>query len=233
MNTSYENKITIKAWAEEDRPREKLSAQGRRSLTDAELIAILIGSGSTSESAVDLSKRILHSCKNDLNALAKLSIQELSKFKGIGEAKAISIIAALELGRRRKEVEITNLDKITSSKDIFNYLSPYFSDLVYEEFWIILLNRANKIINKVLISKGGQAGTIADPKIIFKVALENNAANIVLAHNHPSGNLKPSHADTELTKKLRSAGLLLDISVIDHLIFSERAYFSFADEGML
>jgi DNA repair protein RadC len=233
MNTSYENKITIKAWAEEDRPREKLSAQGRRALTDAELIAILIGSGSKSESAVDLSKRILHFCKSDLNALAKLSIQELSKFKGIGEAKAISIIAALELGRRRKEEEIINLQKITSSKDIFNYLSPYFSDLVYEEFWIILLNRANKIINKVLISKGGQAGTIADPKIIFKAALENNAANIVLAHNHPSGNLKPSHADIELTKKLRSAGLLLDILVIDHLIFSERAYFSFADEGML
>jgi DNA repair protein RadC len=233
MNTSYENKITIKAWAEEDRPREKLSAQGRRSLTDAELIAILIGSGSTSESAVDLSKRILHFCKNDLNALAKLSIQELSKFKGIGEAKAISIIAALELGRRRKEEELIKLDKITSSKDIFNYLSPYFSDLVYEEFWIILLNRANKIISKVLISKGGQAGTIADPKIIFKAALENNAANIVLAHNHPSGNLKPSHADIDLTKKLRSAGLLLDILVIDHLIFAERAYFSFADEGML
>jgi DNA repair protein RadC len=233
MNTSYENKITIKAWAEEDRPREKLSAQGRRALTDAELIAILIGSGSKSESAVDLSKRILHFCKSDLNALAKLSIQEISKFKGIGEAKAICIIAALELGRRRKEEEIINLQKITSSKDIFNYLSPYFSDLVYEEFWIILLNRANKIINKVLISKGGQAGTIADPKIIFKAALENNAANIVLAHNHPSGNLKPSHADIELTKKLRSAGLLLDILVIDHLIFSERAYFSFADEGML
>ena len=230
---SYENKITIKAWAEEDRPREKLSLQGRRALTDAELIAILIGSGSVSESAVDLSKRILHFCKNDLNALAKLSILELSKFKGIGEAKAISIIAALELGRRRKEEEIIKLDKITSSKDIFNYLSPYFSDLVYEEFWILLLNRANKIINKVLISKGGQAGTIADPKIIFKAALENNAANLVLAHNHPSGNLKPSHADIELTKKLRAAGLLLDISVIDHLIFSERSYFSFADEGIL
>ena len=233
MNTSYENKITIKAWAEEDRPREKLLAQGRRVLSDAELIAILIGSGSTTESAVDLSKRILHACQNDLNSLAKLSVQDLSKFKGIGEAKAISIIAALELGRRRKEVELINLDKISSSKDIFNLLSPYFVDLLHEEFWIILLSRANKVLQKVLISKGGQAGTIADPKIIFKAALEGNAANIILAHNHPSGNLKPSQADIQLTKKLQEAGKLLDLQVFDHLIFTERGYFSFADEGLL
>ncbi len=233
MNSTYENKITIKAWAEEDRPREKLNTQGRRALSDAELVAILIGSGSTTESAVDLSKRILHSCKNDLNSLAKLSIQDLSKFKGIGEAKAISIIAALELGRRRKEFELPTLDKISSSKDIFNLLSPCFFDLVHEEFWIILLNRGNKVINKILISKGGQAGTVADPKIIYKSALENNAANIILAHNHPSGNLKPSQADLDLTKKLKSAGMLLDILVLDHLIFAERAYFSFADEGIL
>lgn len=233
MNTTYENKITIKAWAEEDRPREKLSAQGRRALSDAELIAILIGSGSTKESAVELSKRILHSCNYDLNTLAKLSIQELSKFKGIGEAKAISIIAAQELGRRRNELPPINLNKIGSSKDIFNLLSPYFSDLVHEEFWIVLLNRANKVTNKILISKGGQAGTVADPKIIFKSALENNAAYLVLAHNHPSGNLRPSQADIDLTKKLKSAGMLLDILVIDHLIFADRAYFSFADEAIL
>ncbi|MBU0695597.1 MAG: DNA repair protein RadC [Bacteroidetes bacterium] len=233
MNTPYENKITIKAWAEEDRPREKLLAQGRRVLSDAELIAILIGSGSTTESAVDLSKRILHTCQNDLNALAKLSVQDLSKFKGIGEAKAISIIAALELGRRRKEVELLDLNKISSSKDIYNLLAPNFADLLHEEFWIILLSRANKVLHKVLISKGGQAGTIADPKIIFKAALEGNAANIILAHNHPSGNLKPSQADMQLTKKLQEAGKLLDLQVLDHVIFTERSYFSFADEGLL
>ncbi|MEO5912197.1 MAG: DNA repair protein RadC [Pelobium sp.] len=233
MNSSYENKITIKTWAEEDQPREKLLAQGRRTLTDAELIAILIGSGSTTESAVDLSKRILFSCQNDINALAKLSVQELCKFRGIGEAKAISIIAALELGRRRKDVELVNPEKITTSKDIYNLLSPYYSDIFHEEFWIILLNRANKVLNKVLISKGGQAGTVADPKIIFKAALENNAANIILSHNHPSGNLKPSQADVDLTKKLKQAGKLIDISILDHVIFTDAGYFSFADEGLL
>lgn len=230
---SYENKITIKTWAEEDRPREKLLAQGRRVLSDAELIAILIGSGSTTESAVDLSKRILHACQNDLNALSKFSVQDLCKFKGIGEAKAISIIAALELGRRRKETEQIVLDKITSSKDIFYLLSPYFSDLLHEEFWMILLNRGNKVLQKILVSKGGQSGTVVDPKIIFKAGLEGNAASVVLAHNHPSGNLTPSQADITLTKDLVAAGKLLDIQVLDHLIFTDSAYLSFADEGLL
>lgn len=231
MNLPYEQKITIKAWAEEDRPREKLLALGRRNLTDAELIAILIGSGSTTESAVDLSKRILHSCNNNLASLAKLSVQDLSKFKGIGEAKAISIIAALELGRRRKDTELLHEDKITTSRDAFNLLSPYFADLLHEEFWVLMLNKANKVINKNLISKGGQAGTVVDPKIIFKAALEHNAASILLAHNHPSGNLKPSQADLDLTKKLKAAGKLLDITVLDHLIFAGNSYMSFADEG--
>lgn len=233
MNSSYESKISIKSWAEQDRPREKLLANGRRILSDAELIAILIGSGSRNESAVELSKRILNHYNNNLNSLGKLSVQELSKFKGIGEAKAISIIAALELGRRRKEEDISVKQIISSSKDIYNFLSAYFSDLAHEEFWIILLNRANKIIARTLISKGGQSGTVADPKIIFKNALENNAASIVLAHNHPSGNLKPSTADIQLTKKISEAGLLLDIAVLDHLIFGDGAYFSFADEGLL
>lgn len=233
MSLPYEQKITIKAWAEEDRPREKLLSLGRRSLSDAELIAILIGSGSTTESAVDLSKRILHSYQNNLAGLAKLSVQDFCKFKGIGEAKAISIIAALELGRRRKETEIVNSDKITCSKDGFNILAPYFSDLLHEEFWVVLLNRSNKVMNKVLISKGGMASTIADPKIIFKAALEHNAANIVLAHNHPSGSLKPSHEDLSLTKKLKAGGQLLDIGILDHLIFAGNKYFSFADEGHL
>lgn len=233
MNASYENKITIKTWAEEDRPREKLSQQGRRALSDAELVAILIGSGSTTESAVDLSKRILNACKNDLNALAKLSIQDLSKFKGIGEAKAISIIAALELGRRRKEANILETNSITTSKDIYNILAPYYIDLPHEEFWVLLLNKGNKVLEKTLISKGGLASTIADPKIIFKAALNHQASNVILTHNHPSGTLKPSNADISLTKKLIEGGKILDIAILDHVIFTDKGYFSFADEGLL
>jgi DNA repair protein RadC len=229
----YAEKITIKAWADEDRPREKLLLHGRRTLTDAELIAILIGSGSRSETAVELSKRILHSLNNDLDKLGRLSVSELCRFKGIGEAKAISIIAALELGRRRKDGEVEDVIKITGSNDIYSLMHRYFEDLNHEEFWIVLLNRANKVISKHLISKGGQAGTIADPKIIFQTALENHAASIILSHNHPSGNLKPSQADISLTQKLVSAGNMLDISVLDHLIFTNSAYYSFADEGMI
>ncbi len=229
----YVENLTIKSWAEEDRPREKLSQQGRRFLSDAELIAILIGSGSRNESAVELSKRILHACNHDLNQLGKLSIQELSKFKGIGEAKAISIIAALELGRRRKDAIAPDQVKVKSSKDVYQAIGSQFEDINHEEFWVLLLNRANKITSKHLISKGGQAGTIADPKIIFNVALENHAAYIIMAHNHPSGNLKPSQADLNLTSKLKSAGQLLDIPVLDHLIISDNGFFSFADEGIL
>ena len=225
--------IGIKAWKEEDRPREKLQLQGRRSLSDAELIAILIGSGSRSESAVELSKRILTSCNNDLNRLGKLSMQELSAFKGIGEAKAISIIAALELGRRRKEQSPEEKPRILCSRDAFQLLQPYFADLEHEEFWVILLNRANRPISKQLISKGGQAGTIADPKIIFNMALMHHAAALMLAHNHPSGNLKPSTADIELTRKLVAGAKLLDLQVLDHLILGDRGFFSFADEGLL
>jgi len=230
---TYNQKITIKAWAEEDRPREKLLSQGRRTLTDAELIAILIGSGNRDETAVELSKRILHSLGNDLEKLGKLSVNELSRFKGIGEAKAITIIAALELGRRRRDLEKPLSDRIICSRDIFNHLHAQFADLNHEEFWILLLNRGNFVSSKHLISKGGQAGTIADPKIIFKTALENNAAAIILAHNHPSGNLKPSQADINLTRKLKDGGSLLDISILDHLIFSNMKYYSFADEGIV
>ncbi len=230
---TYDEKITIKHWAEEDRPREKLSTQGRRSLSDAELLAILIGSGSRTESAVELCKRILYACDHDLNQLARLSISELSKFKGIGEAKAISIIAALELGRRRKEIVTQELVQINTSIDVYELIASEFKDLNHEEFWILLMNRANRVTSKHLISKGGQAGTIADPKIIFNIALENHAASIILAHNHPSGNLKPSHSDIELTKKLRSAGLFLDLPVLDHLIITDHGFLSFADEGIL
>jgi DNA repair protein RadC len=230
---NYDQKLGIKAWAEADRPREKLLSQGRRQLTDAELIAILIGSGSRNETAVDLSKRILAFYENDLSKVAKLSVKELSKFKGIGEAKAISIVAALELGRRRKEVENDEPLKISSSKDAYFILKPIFDDLQHEEFWMLLLNRANFVIGKHFISKGGQAGTVVDPKPIFKVALEHNAAYIILAHNHPSGNAKPSAADISITKKLKESGLMLEIPIFDHLIMTDRSYLSMADEDLM
>lgn len=230
---SYSERLGIKLWAEADRPREKLMLNGRRQLTDAELIAILIGSGSRDESAVELSRRILASCDNDLDALGRLSLNELCKFKGVGEAKAISIVAALELGRRRKDADSKEMQKISSSGDAFRLLLPMFADLNHEEFWILSLNQANFVIGKHLISKGGLAGTVADPKIIFKVALENNAASIILAHNHPSGNLKPSGNDLNITKKLVEAGKMLDLFILDHLIITNKKYYSFGDEGLI
>ncbi|GAB3918777.1 DNA repair protein RadC [Mucilaginibacter boryungensis] len=230
---AYENNLSIKAWAEEDRPREKLGAQGRRSLSDAELIAILIGSGSRNESAVELSKRILHHYDNDLNKLGKASIAELSKFKGIGEAKAISIIAALELGRRRGDTETKVPETIQGSKSAYQVLRRHLVDLPHEEFWLLLLSRSCKLIAKELISKGGLSGTIADPKIIFHIALQHQASSIILAHNHPSNNLKPSQDDINLTKKLYNAGKILDINVVDHLIIGDNGYYSFSDEGLL
>jgi DNA repair protein RadC len=229
----YETKLNIKSWAEEDRPREKLSAQGRRALSDAELIAILIGSGSRTETAVELSKRILHHYDNDLNRLGKASISELSKFKGIGEAKAISIIAALELGRRRDDTEVKVLDEITCSKDAYNLMRRHLMDLNHEEFWIVLTNQSNRVIAKELISKGGLAGTVADPKMIFSIALQHNAANLFMVHNHPSGSKKPSQQDILLTKQIAAAGKLLEIRVPDHLIIVNDGYFSFGDEGLI
>ena len=229
----YETNLSIKSWAEEDRPREKLAGQGRRALTDAELIAILIGSGSRDESAVELSKRILHHYGNDLNKLGKASIEELSNFKGIGEAKAISIIAALEIGRRRNDTDSQTVEYIRGSKDAYNYIKRYLLDLNHEEFWIILLGQNCKILGKELISKGGLNLTIADPKVIFGEALRYSAANIMLVHNHPSGNLKPSQSDIDLTKKVIAGGRLLDIQVLDHLIIGDKGYFSFGDEGVI
>lgn len=225
--------LSIKSWAEDDRPREKLLAQGRSALSDAELIAIIIGSGSRDESAVDLSKRILHSIDNNLNELGKLTVNDLMKFKGIGEAKAITIAAALELGRRRKEQEPKKKIKIASSKDAFDIFFPLLEDVPHEEFWVLLLNHQNKVIDKVCVSRGGVSGTVADAKLIFKVAIEKLASSIVLCHNHPSGNLQPSHQDKELTKKLKQAGSTLDIAVLDHIIIGDTNYFSFADEGLL
>ena len=220
-------------WAEADRPREKLQMQGRRTLSDAELIAILIGSGNKQETAVDLSKRILAAHQNDLDVLGKASVANLSKFKGIGEAKAIAIVAALELGRRRTETPSQDLMKITSSIDVHKQFFPVFSDLNHEEFWVLLLNRANFVIGKHLVSKGGQAGTVADPKIIFKLAMEENAANIILAHNHPSGNLRPSDADLKLTRQMVNVGKVMELFVVDHLIIADKLFFSFADEGLM
>lgn len=228
---NYENKIGIKSWAEEDRPREKLSGQGRRALTDAELIAILIGSGSRNETAVELSKRILHHYDNDLNKLGKASINELSNFKGIGEAKAISIIAALEIGRRRNETESKALDVIGFSKDAYNIMRRHLVDLNHEEFWIILTGRSNKVLGKELVSKGGLSETLVDIKIIFSAALQYKANGIILVHNHPSGNLNPSDQDIKLTKKIVDAGKVLDIIISDHIIISDNGYYSLADNG--
>jgi len=229
--SNYENKLGIKAWAEADRPREKLLLQGRRQLTDAELIAILIGSGNKSETAVDLSKRILKSCGHDLHKLAQLGIKELSKFKGIGEAKAIAIIAALELGRRRKDTELVNVQKVSSSVDVHRVIKADLADLPHEEFWVILLNRANVVVGKYFLSKGGQAGTVVDPKMVFKIALEHGAASVVLVHNHPSGSLKPSNADVSITKKMMELGKMMEIAVHDHLIIYNDTFLSLADEG--
>jgi DNA repair protein RadC len=230
---SYVQKLGIKTWPDADRPREKLILQGRRALTDAELIAILISSGNKSETAVDLSKRILSHCENDLAKLAKLGIKELSKFNGIGKAKALGIVAALELGRRRKEKESDKmLPKIISSVDAYLIFRSELADLAHEEFWILLLNKANRVIAKQHISTGGQAMTIVDPKVIFKIAFEHNAISIILGHNHPSGNKNPSKSDLHITKKLVEAGKLLELQILDHIIVYEDSFLSMADEKL-
>ncbi len=223
----------IRHWSEDDRPREKLLLKGKAALSDAELIAILIGSGSRNESAVDLSKRILKSFDNNLNALGKSTIEQLLQFKGIGEAKAITIQAAMELGRRRRTEEALELLKINSSQSVFDIMQPLLGELAHEEFWIIYLNNANKIISKFQLSKGGITGTLVDVRLVFKTALSLGAVGIILTHNHPSGTLKPSESDKQITQKLKIAGEQLDIKVLDHLIITETSYFSFSDEGIL
>jgi DNA repair protein RadC len=225
--------LNIKNWAAEDRPREKLLLKGKSALSDAELIAILLGTGTTTQSAVDLAKNVLQNAGNNLHDLARLTVKDLTKVKGIGEAKAITIVAALELGRRRKELEPEEKPKIGSSRDAYEIVKSELLDIPHEEFWVLLLNRANRVIRKMQISQGGVAGTVADPKIIFKLALEELASGIILAHNHPSGNLNASQADIDLTKKIKEAGKLLEIQVLDHLIIAGQKYFSFTDEGMM
>lgn len=228
-----EKNLNIKSWSPEDRPREKLILKGKSALSDAELLAILLGSGTKTMSAVDLGKKILQKAGNNLHRLAQLTLKDLIKLKGIGEAKAITIVAALELGRRRKELEPEEKPKIGGSIDAFELLKSDLLDIPHEEFWVILLNRANRVVKKYQISQGGVAGTVADPKIIFKAALEELASGIILAHNHPSGNLTASQADVDLTKKLAAGGRLLEIQVLDHLIIAGQKYFSFADEGLI
>ncbi len=223
----------ITSWAEGDRPREKLIEKGKTALSDAELIAILIGSGSRSKSAVELAREILAGSENKLKELGRLSINRLMEYKGIGQAKAVTIIAALELGRRRRGEEALIRKKITSSKTAFEVMQPIIGDLNHEEFWVIYMNNSNKILYKEQSSKGGITGTLVDPRNVFRKALELAATCIILAHNHPSGTLKPSRADQNLTRKLKTAGESLDIKVLDHLIITQNAYFSFADEGIL
>ena len=225
--------FSIKNWSQDDQPREKLRDKGKATLSDAELVAILIGSGNREESAVALCKRILASAENNLSELGKLSIKQLMTFKGIGEAKAISIVAALELGRRRRGGEALDRKKITSSKSVFELMQPLIGELPHEEFWILYLNNSNKVIQKKQLSKGGITGTLVDVRLALKIALEVGAVGLVLSHNHPSGTLKPSQADKDLTLKLKTAGQSLDIKVLDHLIITENGYFSFADENIL
>ena len=225
------NHFPIKDWSDDDKPREKLMLKGKDALSDAELLAILIGSGSRNESAVALSKRILASVDN-LNSLGKLDISQLINFRGIGEAKAITIIAALELGRRRRAEDIIELKKITSSKIAFEIMRPIIGELPHEEFWVLFLNNSNKVISKIQLSKGGISGTIVDARLIFRLALENRATGLILCHNHPSGNLQPSEADKEITRRIKAAGEILDVKILDHLIITETKYYSFVDEGI-
>lgn len=225
--------LTIKHWAEEDRPREKLLAKGLTSLTDAELLAIIIGSGNTEDSAVELSRKILLSADNNLNVLGKFTVNDLQKFKGIGEAKAISIVAALEFGRRRKKEDAPDKQQIRSSSDIFEIFQPMLADVPHEEFWVLLLNRSNRIIDKLRVSQGGVSGTVIDIRLLLKPAIEKLASSIVLCHNHPSGNHKPSENDICITRKAKEAAKFMDIIVLDHIIVSEKNYYSFADEGLI
>lgn len=223
----------IKDWAEEDRPREKLLNRGKKQMTDAELLAIILGSGSVNLSAVELAKQVLIACENNLSKLTKYSASDLCKFNGIGNAKAISVIASFELGKRAVNVSPKRTEKIQSSMNAYRLFEGDISDLSHEEFWVAYLNRNNQVIEKFQLSMGGITGTVADVRLIYKKGVENGACSIIVAHNHPSGNLKPSQADIKLTNKIKKGGELLDINLIDHLIITEASYLSFADEGLL
>jgi len=228
-----ENIDSVKSWAEDDRPREKMLLKGQAALSDTELIAILMNTGTREEMVIDLAKRILASVGNDLVALSRLNVKEFTRFKGIGPAKAVTIAAALELGRRRRDYEATQSIQVSTSRVAYEYMASSMADLDHEQFWILLLNRGNKILGKHLVSTGGLTGTVADQRMIFKKALEHSACGIILAHNHPSGSAKPSQSDTQITRRISGAGQIMDIPILDHLIITESGYFSFADQGML
>jgi DNA repair protein RadC len=233
MKNVNKHSTSIKNWSSDDQPREKMLQQGAANLSNAELIAILIRTGNQTQSAVEVSKEIMLYCKNNLNELGKMNAKELQQFKGMGATKSITIAAAFELGRRRIGVDVLNKSSVRSSADVAAFLSQKIQDLSYEVFAIILLNRANKIIHFEIISRGGITGTVADPRIILKLAISYGATSIILSHNHPSGNLQPSKADESITNKIKEAALLIDIKVLDHIIISEEGYYSFMDEGML
>jgi DNA repair protein RadC len=227
------DKRSIKSWAEDDRPREKLLLKGVEALSDAELIAILLGSGSRNETAVDLAKKILTTFRDNVNDLGRASIADFLQFKGVGEAKAVTLLAALELGRRRQKEAASTLKIVDSSRNAYDYLKSTLEDLDHEQFWLVMLNRANRVIGMHRVSVGGVSGTVVDPKLVFRAALERKASAVILAHNHPSGANKPSQADINLTKKLVQAGKLLEISIHDHIIVTPTGYYSFSDHGML
>ncbi|MHC1708511.1 MAG: DNA repair protein RadC [Bacteroidales bacterium] len=225
---------SIREWAEDDRPREKLMLKGKHALSDAELLAILLGTGTRGESALDLAKKILRQAGDNLLELSRFTADELiNRFKGMGPAKAITLLAALELGNRKRTSEALRKEKICNSRDAYEYLRGILGDNAYEEFWILVMNRANQIKRGICVSEGGFSGTVADPKKIFQLALEQKGSAIILAHNHPSGDPRPSDADLQLTKKMKEAGLMLEMPVIDHIIIGDEKYFSFADEGLL
>lgn len=225
--------MSIKFLAEDDRPREKFLLKGRNSVSDAELLAIIMGSGSREESAIDLARRILASVGNNFHELSKLSVKDLMKFNGVGEAKAVSIASALEIGRRRASQEVPERKTIKNSRDIFEFFKPYLSDLQREEFWAVFVNQSNKIIHFSQLTTGGITQSVVDVRTLFKMALEHYATSIFVAHNHPSGNLKPSPEDIRITQQILEAGKILNIKLLDHLIITQNSYFSFADEGML
>jgi len=225
--------LKITDWAVEDRPREKLIQKGIASLSDAELLAILISSGTKNKSAVDLGRELLGIVNNNLNSLGKLTIADLKKIRGIGTARAVTIAAAMELGRRRKLSEVEYVPQIRSSKDVADIFQPLLSDLLHEEFWILFLNRSNKVITRMKLSQGGISGTVTDVRLVMKKAIECLASGIIVCHNHPSGNLNPSESDSKITQKIKEAGNLMDIQLLDHLIISDKDYYSFADNGGL
>lgn len=229
----YDPVLSIKQWAEEDRPREKMLLKGRKHLSNAELIAIILGSGNRKETAVDISKKLLNEYQGNLFEISRLTANDLTKIHGIGPAKAVAIMAALELANRKSSWQPVQRKVIQSSKDVFDIMSEVLSESRYEEFWILLLNRANKVLNRVQLSEGGISGTVADPRKIFKIAIDHQASSVILCHNHPSGNIKPSDSDINLTRKIVHSGNMMDIAILDHIIIGERDYFSFADENML